>query len=164
MNRTRTFYYAYTTFISTELIGPVLASWTSGYSLWIPIAVGAILLVLYYPVLLIMPATQKAHAESNLSILETEPDTQSSDIEDGPQGIFRLPWWNETGRQFLSLFENGNLLLALSIFLIGVFRGVLLRVLLQYTSVRLTWKLSRETCIYVRDFFTSATNMHRRMA
>ena len=143
MDRTRTFYYAYTTFISTELIGPPMASWTSGFSLWIPIAIGAILLVLCYPVLAIMPATQKTRAKSNSSNPEAESDTQNPNIQDGPPVIFRLPWGNETSRQFLSLFENWNMLLALPIFLVGVFRGVSLRVLLQYTSVRFNWRLSQ---------------------
>lgn len=41
------------------------------------------------------------------------------------------------------LFESRSMLLAQPIFFIGVFRGISLRVLLQYTSVRFGWKLSQ---------------------
>ncbi|KAL9068134.1 MAG: hypothetical protein Q9161_006378 [Pseudevernia consocians] len=140
-HRTRTFYYAYTVFISTELIGPPIASWTSRYSLWIPLAIGAALLVLCYPVLAVMPATPKARA--NLSVPEADPHIQDSNTQKGSQAIFHRFWRIKANNPIFSLFENRKMLLALPIFFVGVFRGVSLRVLLQYTSVRFGWKLSQ---------------------
>lgn len=45
--------------------------------------------------------------------------------------------------RILDLFKDRNMIFAFPIFMIGVFRGVSLRVLLQYTSVRFGWKLSQ---------------------
>ena len=41
------------------------------------------------------------------------------------------------------IFSSRNMRLAVAVFLVGTFRGISLRALIQYASTRFGWKLSR---------------------
>lgn len=146
MYRTRTFFYAYSCFIATELIGPPLAAWTSDISLWIPIGMGIASLLLCFPVLAIMPESHINHAipcqdtdsdSERLYYSSTRSHRTSYKMEVG------IPWYDSQKPSISALFRQRNMLLALPIFLVGVFRGVSIRLLIQYTSVTFGWKLSQ---------------------
>lgn len=149
MYRTRTFFYAYSCFISTELIGPPLAAWTSELSLWIPIGLGIASLLLCFPVLAIMPESHVNHVNHAKLCQDTDSDSERLSYSSTPPyrtsckmetGIL---WYDSQMPSISALFRQRNMLLALPIFLVGVFRGVSIRLLIQYTSVTFGWKLSQ---------------------
>ena len=146
MYRTRTFFYSYSCFISTELIGPPLAAWTSELSLWLPMGIGIASLLLCFPVLAIMPESHANRANScqdidgdgeRMSCSSTSPYRKSRKTGTGIQ------WYDWQMPNIFALFKYCNMLLAFPIFLVGVFRGVSIRLLLQYTSATFGWKLSQ---------------------
>ena len=146
MYRSRTFFYAYSCFISTELIGPPLAAWTSDLSLWIPISIGTASLLLCFPILAIMPESQVNRANS---CQDTDSDSERSSYSSTPphrtscKMEIGIPWYDSKMPSTFTVFRQRNMLLALPIFLVGVFRGVSIRLLIQYTSVSFGWKLSQ---------------------
>lgn len=143
MDRTRTFYLAYAAFISTELIGPPLASVTSRITVWTPIAIGFAALLSCYAVLILMPEPQRRLGASS-ERADRKPNVNTSSasaktMKQTAQEVYGT--WPKL--RISDLFKSRNMILAFPVFMIGVFRGVSLRVLLQYTSVRFGWKLSQ---------------------
>ena len=140
--RTRTFYYLYCCFITTELIGPPIAAWTSGISNWLPLGIGIISLLICFLVLAIMPEPYSKR-ESSVQISRGS-DTVSTSAEPsyGQENIVYYAWRTWQATSIFALLQSQNMILAFPIFFIGVFRGVSLRVLLQYVPVKFGWKLS----------------------
>ncbi|KAI4125164.1 MAG: hypothetical protein LQ338_004419 [Usnochroma carphineum] len=119
-----------------------ISAWASEISNWMPIVFGIISLLLCFPVLVIMP---EPHSKQSLSV---EPEDSDSDLSatDHPNDkgdILHYAWRTWRTASILGLFKDRNMMLAFPIFFIGVFRGISLRVLLQYTPVRFGWKLSQ---------------------
>ncbi|KAI0199456.1 MFS general substrate transporter [Astrocystis sublimbata] len=135
-SRTRCLYYMYSTFILTELFGPQLSKWSSEVTVWLPFGMGLSFLLLCYPVLAMMSESRN-----------TIEDTQGDDLEppESRDGNF---WHNlrlEASKRLSSvllLFNSRNICLATPLFLVGTFRNVSLRALLQFVSVRFEWSLS----------------------
>ena len=103
-------------------------------------------LLFCFPVLAIMPESRKNHAipcqgtDSDIEGLyysSTRSRRTSCKMEIG------IPWYDSQKPSISALFTQRNMLLALPIFLVGVFRGVSIRLLIQYTSVTFGWKLSQ---------------------
>lgn len=146
--RTRGLYYFYSCFIFSELIGPAIASATAEFSPWLPFLVSYILLLLTFPLLAVMP---KVHAAS------TSTPTNSGHDEDGGSGnspaarpstlrtLLRASIDQYQTLKFM--FLGRNMRLAVVIFLVGTFRGISLRALIQYTSARFGWKFSRTNAL-----------------
>jgi hypothetical protein len=141
-SRTRGFYYIYSCFTFAKLTGPLISAWSMQLSLWLAIAIGAILLVISFPLLAAMPNTPRNH------------DFESSQVDEMDSGFGTRPQEHSVlyalfvamTHQFSMLkiiFANRNMLLSVPIFMVGTFRGITERILIQYTSVRFKWKLAQ---------------------
>jgi hypothetical protein len=146
--RTRGLYYFYSCFIFSELIAPPVALFTAQVSLWLPFGISYLLLALTFPLLAIMneekkPERDDSHANETAADFEDAPRTIKvllTTLVHAAIGQFRL---------LAIIFSNRNMRLAVPIFLVGTFRGVSLRVLVQYTSYRFGWKLT-QACSLLR--------------
>jgi len=147
--RTQTLYYAYAVFISTELLGPPLASVTSRLSLWAPLMTGLVTLLSCYVVLFLMPESQPIDATAKHSSSELGSDFCSS----FSTNVSRLSAeerdkWGKP--PIVALFRKRDMIFALPIFLVGVFRGISLRILPQYVSIKYGWRLEQVGCLVYR--------------
>ncbi|KAK7704419.1 hypothetical protein SLS64_008606 [Diaporthe eres] len=149
--RSRYFYYLYSTFLVCELFAPALASVTIERNLLIPFGVGLASLLTCFPILHVMPETHKVR-----ELPVTTSSRRSSSSSDKDQGEAR-----ETDRllsspadpagepdvrprrSLLSVVRNRNILLALFVLFIGALRQGTVSVLLQYAAVRFGWPTSR---------------------
>ncbi|KAK7213376.1 hypothetical protein V2G26_020554 [Clonostachys chloroleuca] len=145
--RTRGLYHFYSCFIFAELIGPPIVSAAADISPWLPFIISYILLFFTFPVLVIMSnydtAPQSPHTSHEQS---THPD-----VPPESRNCLRIAL-SATIDQFQILkfiFSTGKMRLASVIFLIGTLRGISLRALIQYTSVRFGWKLSRTNALII---------------
>ena len=99
--------------------------------------------MLSFPILKLMP--EPRHDKTSPTRPSEESQTGLSD--QGPKQ--HIEWMARCVYQacrhlsFFTLFKNRNMALAFPIFFVWVFRGVSLRLLLQYTSVRFGWELSQ---------------------
>ena len=108
-----------------------------------PVAIGIATLMLCYVVLFAMPECQGD--SSSIEIGHTKPASTSYGLNPA-QNSDRIS--GVISRAMLApdtdpLVCSRNIVLAFPIFLVGVFRGISIRVLLQYTSMRFDWKLSQ---------------------
>ena len=148
--RTRGLYYYYSCFILSELIAPPVASFAAQVSLWLPFGISYLLLVLTFPLLAIMP-----NGEKKLKRNDLHTDGTAEDFEDTPtpaKVLLRM-LVHAAIDQFRLLgviFSNRNMRLAVPIFLVSTFRGMSLRVLIQYTSFRFGWKLAQARFLLFR--------------
>ncbi|TAQ85799.1 hypothetical protein B7494_g5856 [Chlorociboria aeruginascens] len=147
-DRSRTFYYIYSSYLVTQLLGPWLASVTMDISLWIPMFLSIAFLLLTFPVMAIMPETHthKTHSESDdgiryQNLAQNDDNIDSEHIQDFP------PESLTARKSMKDALRTKNIILAAPIFLVGLLRPATLNVLLQYTSVRFSWKLSRAVVI-----------------
>ena len=124
-----------------EIVAPILSAWAIHISLWTPFAIGIACLVLCYGVLVVLPVSGKhglsPEGNQNPSSLSatarTSADSIPSNIANDGGGI----------SNYMPFFRNRNVLFVLPTFFVGTYRGVIIRMLLQYTSVRFDWKLSQ---------------------
>lgn len=136
-DRSRVFYYLYSVYLFTELVAPSIASVTMDNNLLFPFLIGIIALLLCFPVLYMMPETQKfSDATTQIAPVELDESTYlresySETAVDHP--VENGLWW---------IFRCRNTLLVVPIFFVTTFRATTLSVLLQYTAVRYGWKLS----------------------
>lgn len=149
--RTRGFYYFYGCFIFTELIAPPIASWSSQKSVWFPFGIGVASLLLCFPVLSIMPELDRSKAP----IAEAESHESNSGSHNTKLNVIQTmkAVLHATFDQFSVLrviFSSPNMRLSIPIFLVGTFRSISLRVIIQYTSIRFGWKLSQVYCLIRR--------------
>lgn len=145
VDRTRVFYYMYSCFILTELLGPPMAAVTAPTSNWIPIVIGVCSLGLCVPVTLLMGRTNSKGDSTRSAEAESTAMGQGNGSNDAPTQSGSASWQKRSPKaiEYLSFLKSRNMLLALPIFLIGTFRAISLRVLVTYTSVRFGWKLSQ---------------------
>lgn len=148
--RSRYFYYLYSTFLVCELIAPAFASATIERNLLIPFAMGFVCLLLCFPVLGVMPETHRAGDRKGKSPQRRRPaspkdqydahetDPLLLDPSDHPGPSSRRP-----NRSLLDILRNRNILLALFVLFIGALRQGTISVLLQYAAVRFGWPTSR---------------------
>ena len=141
--RTQMFYYSYSCFISTELIGPPLAAWMSSYSNWIPVAMALALQLLCFPIVKVMPEPQDEGGSALSSGTESDSELSSPVPLNDKKSIWRHAWDSWRKVSIMSFFKKRNMALAFPIFFVGILRGVSIRVLLQYSSVRFSWRLSQ---------------------
>lgn len=131
--RTRALYYQYSTFIFTELVGPQLSKWTLNYSIWLSFGLGVASLLSCFPLLALTPESKTPRGGQGAN--DSEAHTAST-------------WehaWHEICKRLSSvrlLFHSRNICFSVPLFLVGTFRNVSLRALLQYVSVRFHWALS----------------------
>lgn len=157
--RSRYFYYLYSTFLVCELFAPALASLTMERNLLIPFGVGLASLLACFPILRVVPETHKAGASSQVGTTSSRRSSTSSD-KDQDQGagdasetdrLLQSPLAHPEGepggarprRSLLSVVRNRNMLLALSVLFAGALRQGTVSVLLQYAAVRFGWPTSR---------------------
>lgn len=141
--RSRTFYYIYSSYLITQLLGPWLASVTMDISLWIPMLLSIAFLLLTFPLLAIMPETHKVNVDSSTVDILYHSIAQSSDDTDSEPNIGMSGQISNMSRSMKYTLLNRNMILAVPVFLVGLLRPTTLNVLLQYTSVRFGWKLSQ---------------------
>jgi hypothetical protein len=162
--RSRYFYYLYSTFLVCELFAPALASVTIERNLLIPFGVGLAALLTCFPILHVMPETHRLGEPQSTVTTTTTTNTQnlntrrSSSSSDKDQHEARetdrlLSSQRDTGgephaeirprRSLLSVVRNRNILLALFVLFIGALRQGTVSVLLQYAAVRFGWPTSR---------------------
>ncbi|KAF4436968.1 MFS multidrug transporter [Fusarium austroafricanum] len=130
-NRTRSLYYMYSIFIFTELVGPQLSKWTLHHSIWLAFSLGLLSLLACFPILAALPRqdSQQDHAPG----AETETMSLWEHIR------------HESYERLLPvrlLFSSRNMCFSVPLFLVGTFRNVSLRALLQYVPVQFDWSLS----------------------
>ncbi|KAK2602902.1 hypothetical protein N8I77_009401 [Diaporthe amygdali] len=148
--RSRYFYYLYSTFLVCELFAPALASVTIERNLLIPFVVGLASLLTCFPILHVVPETHKVGASlaagSRRSSRSSAKD-QSEARETDPLMSSPADPTTETEvrprRNLLSVVRNRNILLALFVLFIGALRQGTVSVLLQYAAVRFGWPTSR---------------------
>lgn len=89
-----------------------------------------------------MPEPQREGATSERAVQDPDFSPSSTSLKTMKQTVQEVyGTWPKL--RILDLFKSRNMILAFPVFMVGVFRGVSLRVLLQYTSVRFGWKLSQ---------------------
>ncbi|KUI59808.1 hypothetical protein VP1G_06988 [Cytospora mali] len=148
--RSRYFYYLYSTFLVCELIAPAFSSATIDKNLLIPFGVGLVCLLLCFPVLGVMPETHKiwnsqrqnprrrpASPKDQNECHETDPLLSSAPSERSGTSSDRAK------HSLLAVLRNKNILLSLFVLFIGALRQGTISVLLQYAAVRFGWPTSR---------------------
>lgn len=142
--RSRYFYYLYSTFLVCELFAPAVASMTIEKHLIIPFGVGFACLTLCFPILGIIPETHRAR-EPGPSAFQRRPSKDQDETSpllsatpDRPRTPPRQP-----RRNLLEVLKNRNVLLALFVLFVGALRQGTVSVLLQYAAVRFGWPTSR---------------------
>lgn len=140
--RSRYFYYLYSTFLVCELFAPAVASMTIEKHLIIPFGVGFVCLIFCFPILSILPETHKI---SRPAVFKRQPskdqDETSPLLASTPSRPTTPPI--QPGRNLLEVLKNKNILLALFVLLVGALRQGTVSVLLQYAAVRFGWPTSR---------------------
>lgn len=147
--RSRYFYYLYSTFLVCELIAPAFASATIERNLLVPFAVGLVCLLLCFPVLGIMPETHRYgnHQGTSVRRRPSSPKDQNDAHETDPllsdpsSPAATSP--RRTDHSLSAVLKDRNILLALFILFIGALRQGTISVLLQYAAVRFGWPTSR---------------------
>lgn len=150
--RSRYFYYLYSTFLVCELFAPALASVTIERNLLIPFGVGLASLLTCFPILHVMPETHRV-GESPVTTTQSRRSSSSSDKDQSEAretDQLLSPPTDPAGesdeqprRSLLSVVRNRNILLALFVLFIGALRQGTVSVLLQYAAVRFGWPTSR---------------------
>lgn len=170
--RSRYFYYLYSTFLVCELFAPALASVTIEKHLIIPFAVGFGCLFACFPILGIMPETHH-HLYRVDSVEDQPPRRPSKDAEDETSPLLcssnsrptssssrleagferhRSPRSNHASgpvgsmsqrERLVKVLKNKNILLALFVLFAGALRQGTVSVLLQYAAVRFGWPTSQ---------------------
>lgn len=158
--RSRYFYYLYSTFLVCELFAPALASLTIERNLLIPFGVGLASLLACFPILHVVPETHKSGVSSQSRGTTSSRRTSTSSDKDQDQGeavasetdqLLQSPIADPEGepggarprRSLLSVVQNRNILLALFVLFAGALRQGTVSVLLQYAAVRFGWPTSR---------------------
>lgn len=149
--RSRYFYYLYSTFLVCELIAPAFASATIEENLLIPFAVGLACLSLCFPVLGLMPETHKYGSHQGTTSRSRRRPGSPKDQNDAHETDALLsapPDHSATppgrsGHSLLAVMRNKNILLALFVLFVGALRQGTISVLLQYAAVRFGWPTSR---------------------
>lgn len=163
--RSRYFYYLYSTFLVCELFAPALASMTIERHLIIPFAVGFACLFSCFPILGVIPETHKTQVASRprrpnhhppplrrpskdqdetsplLSAAAAPPPPPSEASDTCPPS----PHHHQQGGpgRFLAVLRSRNIRLALFVLFVGALRQGTVSVLLQYAAVRFGWPTSR---------------------
>ncbi len=163
--RSRYFYYLYSTFLVCELFAPALAGATLDRSLLIPFGIGLGALLLCYPILAAMPETHrpldktavgpKTRRGGDGEGVEADPEAEGllspaaahrrarddgHDGDDQDEPIVAHPVPHGT---FLSVLRQRNLVLALVVLFVGALRQASVSVLLQYAAARFGWPMAR---------------------
>lgn len=149
--RSRYFYYLYSTFLVCELFAPALASVTIERNLLIPFGVGLASLLTCFPILHVMPETHKvggppvatnSRRSSSSSDKDQSEARETDRLLSSPVDPTSEPDVRPR-RSLLSVVQNRNILLALFVLFIGALRQGTVSVLLQYAAVRFGWPTSR---------------------
>lgn len=146
--RTRYFYYLYSTFLVCELFAPALASMTIEKHLIIPFGVGFVCLALCFPILGIIPETHKRRGshERNQQRQRRRPSKdqhETSPLLSTPSDRSTTAPPDQPRPGLLAVLRNRNILLALFVLFVGALRQGTVSVLLQYAAVRFGWPTSR---------------------
>lgn len=150
--RSRYFYYLYSTFLVCELFAPALASVTIERNLLIPFGVGLASLLTCFPILHVMPETHKVRDSPATTGSRRSSSSSDKDQSEAARETDRLlsspadPASEpdvRPRRSLLSVVRNRNILLALFVLFIGALRQGTVSVLLQYAAVRFGWPTSR---------------------
>lgn len=158
--RSRYFYYLYSTFLVCELFAPALASMTIERHLIIPFAVGFACLFTCLPILGIMPETHhhrpdeldqprrpsKDEDETSplLSSSSSSPSLEAATERHSRQaGGGGSPTASRSRKSIAQVLRNKNILLALFVLFAGALRQGTVSVLLQYAAVRFGWPTSQ---------------------
>lgn len=141
--RSRYFYYLYSTFLVCELFAPAVASMTIEHRLLIPFGVGFVCLAFCFPILAVIPET---HRRPRPAVFQRRPSKDRDEtspllapVPERPQAL--RP--SQPGRDWLGVLKNRNILLALFVLFVGALRQGTVSVLLQYAAVRFGWPTSR---------------------
>lgn len=148
--RSRYFYYLYSTFLVCELIAPAFASATIEENLLIPFAVGLACLSLCFPVLGLMPETHKYGSHQGTTSRSRRRPGSPKDQNDAheTESLLSAPPSHSaspgrSGHSLLGVLRDKNILLALFVLFVGALRQGTISVLLQYAAVRFGWPTSR---------------------
>jgi hypothetical protein len=127
-----------------EIVAPVLSSWTLRISLWAPFAAGSLCIGFCYCVLIVVPRQDKLSTPKRPTTDAPALGTMiRSSIDSARSNVSRSSKNLKTAMSgYLIFFQNRNMLLVLPTFFVGFYRGITLKMLLQYTSMRFGWKLS----------------------
>lgn len=143
MHRTRGLYQFYSCFIFSELIAPAISSVTANISSSLPFIISYLLLFSTFPLLTIMPQGDTLSAATTTNTEQNEQNEHAHGLPES-RSVLRT-FLHASADQYRLLkfvFSSRNMRLAVAIFLVGTFRGISLRALIQYASARFGWKLS----------------------
>lgn len=140
--RSRYFYYLYSTFLVCELFAPALASLTIEKHLIIPFGVGFVCLAFCFPILGVLPETHRISRPAVFQRRPSKDQDETSPLLSASPARPRTPTGPPT-RNLLQVLRNRNILLALFVLLVGALRQGTVSVLLQYAAVRFGWPTSR---------------------
>jgi len=129
-------YYIYSSYLVTELVAPSIAAVAINKSLWLAFGTGVASLLICFGIIPLLPDTRQTEIDPLIT-----PGSHSDHAADEGGRILRTQTLERS--QLRSLLQQRNILLALPIFVIGVFRPATLNVLLQYTSIRFHWTFAR---------------------
>lgn len=142
--RSRYFYYLYSTFLVCELFAPALASLTIEKHLIVPFGVGFVCLAFCFPILGIMPETHGVGGSRTRS-----PRRRPSKDRDETSPLLSATSSHSSTppvhpkRNLLGVLRNRNVLLAFFVLFVGALRQGTVSVLLQYAAVRFGWPTSQ---------------------
>ena len=139
-------YYIYSSYLVTELIAPSIASVAIDKSLWIAFGTGVTSLLLCFGIIPLLPDTRQLGPSSMNTAFMIQPPGYGPDpsMNDSSANVgHRQTGSSLVEPHLLSLFKQRNFLLAVPIFIIGVFRPATLNLLLQYTSIRFGWSFAK---------------------
>ncbi|CAN8096018.1 unnamed protein product [Discula destructiva] len=142
--RSRYFYYLYSTFLVCELFAPALASVTIERQLIIPFCVGFVCLALCFPILGIIPETHRVGA-SHAPAFKRRPSKDRDETSPLLAVASNRPSTppSQPSRNLLGVLRNKNILLAFFVLFVGALRQGTVSVLLQYAAVRFHWPTSQ---------------------
>lgn len=146
LQRSRYFYYLYSTFLVCELFAPAVASLTIEKHLIVPFGIGFVCLVFCFFILGVVPETHKILRPAPFQRRPSKDQDETSPLLSGAfeRPTTPPPPTSQPGRRkLLQVLKNRNILLALFVLFIGALRQGTVSVLLQYAAVRFGWPTSR---------------------
>jgi len=150
--RSRYFYYLYSTFLVCELFAPALASLTIEKHLIVPFGVGFLCLAFCFPILGLMPETHGAAAggpraprrpskdrDETSPLLSSGNSSAASSRASTPLRRTQELRQPPNNGKLAAVLRNRNVLIAFFVLFVGALRQGTVSVLLQYAAVRFGW-------------------------
>jgi hypothetical protein len=144
-SRSPLYYLLYCIYLSTELIGPYIASVTMDISPYIPLSLTIFCLLTSLLTLAFIGEPNFGDKREVIGRPTSETSAASSEDASNDPGEENNACLSGGNHGLRSLLRSRNVLITLAIFIVPAFRPTTTHVLLQYMSSRFHWKLSQST-------------------